>query len=48
MYNNIVTVNGETVPAVKWNNDKTAWEDSTDGKGMVKSDFAPKGYTFGK
>ena len=49
MYNNIVTVNGETVPAVKLNNDKTAWIDSTDGKGMVKSDFVPTpGYTFGK
>ena len=41
MYNNIVTVNNNPVPAVKLNNDKTDWIDSTDGKGMVKSDFVP-------
>ena len=54
MYNNIVTVNGETVPAVRWNTTSGKWVDKDNenkpySTGMVKSDFAPTtGYTFVK
>ena len=44
MYNNIVTVNGESVSAVQWNKTTNTWEPKDTG--MVKSDFVPTtGYT---
>ena len=46
MYNNIVTVNGETVTAVRWNTTSKTWVDKDNAgqaysTGMVKSDFVP-------